>query len=169
MVIFYDKDGKRIEKIYECSWNFSQKRNREGTGKIELVHCPQSAKYAELYKGTEKIKEVVLQEYATNESKTSTSVKTLESLFKNYRIPDNWHGWDKKPLNFVLSDAIYGFDYIQKSTIEDFADYIEKTNIGLNKIKDGDIHLDYRAVGDSIHYYEQGHITFAFDCRETIS
>ena len=169
MVIFYDKDGKRIEKIYECSWNFSQKRNREGTGKIELVHCPQSAKYAELYKGTEKIKEVVLQEYATNESKTSTSVKTLESLFKNYRIPDSWHGWDKKPLNFVLSDAIYGFDYIKKSTIEDFADYIEKTNIGLNKIKDGDIHLDYRAVGDSIHYYEQGHITFAFDCRETIS
>jgi len=169
MVVFYDKDGKRIQKTYECSWSFSQKRNKEGTGKIELVQYPQNAKYAELYKDTEKIKEVVLHEHSTNEGKTSTSVKTLESLFKNYRIPDAWHGWDKKPLSFVLADAIYGFDYIQKSTLEDFAGYIEKTNIALNKIKDGDIHLDYHEVGNSIHYYEQGHITFSFDCGEAVS
>lgn len=168
MIIFYDKDGARLGKTYECGWSFSQKKNKEGTGKLDLIDYPQNAKYAELYKGTEKIQTVVLTEHSSSESKTSTSVKTLESLFKNYRIPENWHGWDNKPLSFVLADAIYGFDYIQKSTLEDFTDYIEKVNIGLNKIKDGDIHLDYREVGDSIHYYEQGSITFAFDCGDAV-
>lgn len=168
MIIFYDKDGMRLGKTYECGWSFSQKKNKEGTGKLDLIDCPQGAKYAVLYKDTEKIQTVVLTEHSTNEGKTSTSVKTLESLFKNYRIPENWHGWDKKPLSFVLADAIYGFDYLKKSTLEDFTDYIEKVNIGLNKIKDGDIHLDYREVGDSIHYYEKGSITFAFDCGDSV-
>ena len=168
MIIFYDKDGVRLGKTYECGWSFSQKKNKEGTGKLDLIDYPQNAKYAELYRETEKMQTVVLTEHSTNDSKTSTSVKTLESLFKNYRIPENWHGWDKKPLSFVLADAIYGFDYIQKSTLEDFTDYIEKVNIGLNKIKDGDIHLDYREVGDSIHYYEKGSITFAFDCGDAV-
>lgn len=168
MIIFYDKDGARLGKTYECSWSFSQKKNKEGTGKLDLIDYPESAKYAELYKDTEKMQTVVLTEHSSNESKTSTSVKTLESLFKNYRIPEHWHGWDKKPLSFVLADAIYGFDYIQKSTLEDFAGYIEKVNVALNKIKDGDIHLDYREVGDSIHYYETGSITFAFDCGDAV-
>ena len=168
MIIFYDKDGARLGKTYECGWSFSQKKNKEGTGKLDLIDYPHGAKYAELYKDTEKMQTVVLIEHSSNESKTSTSVKTLESLFKNYRIPEAWHGWDKKPLSFVLADAIYGFDYIQKSTLEDFTDYIEKVNIGLNKIKDGDIHLDYREVGDSIHYYEKGSITFAFDCGDAV-
>jgi len=168
MIIFYDKDGARLGKSHECGWSFSQKKNKEGTGKLDLIDYPQNAKYAELYRDTEKMQTVVLTEHSSNDSKTSTSVKTLESLFKNYRIPESWHGWDKKPLSFVLADAVYGFDYIQKSTLEDFTGYIEKTNVALNKIKDGDIHLDYREVGDSIHYYEHGSITFAFDCGDAV-
>ena len=166
MVIFYDKNGRRIGKAYEVGWNFSQKRNKEGTGKIELVDYPLGAKYASLYKGKEKIKDVVITENSSNNKRVSTSIRTLESLFKNYRLPENWKGWNKKPLNFVLSDAVNGFDYIQKSTIEDFSHYLEKTNVALNKIKDGDIHLDYYQDGDSLKYYEKGTITFAFDCGD---
>ncbi len=169
MVIFYNENGERIGKDYEVGWNFNQKRNKEGTGKIELIHYPKDAKYATLYKGTEEIKTVVLNENSSNEKRVSTSVKTLESLFKNYRLPENWRGWNKQPLSFVLADAIYGFDYIRKSTLADFTDYIEKVNVSLNKIKDGDIHLDYHEVEDGIRYYEQGQITFAFDCGEAIS
>ena len=169
MVIFYDKTGGRLGKEYETGWNYSQKRNKEGSGKIELAKYPTGAKYASLYKGKEKIKDVVITNNSSNETRVNTNIKTLEILFKNYRIPENWKGWNKKPLSFVLADVIYGFDYIQKSTLNDFTQYLEKENIGLNKIKDGDIHLDYHEVGDSIHYYEQGHITFAFDCGEAVS
>ncbi|MEL3905576.1 MAG: hypothetical protein P1P65_00900 [Treponema sp.] len=169
MILFYDKDGNRLEKTYECGWSFSQKRNKEGTGKIELIDYPENAVYAELYKGTEKMQTVVITEHSRNEKRVSTSVRTLESLFKNYRIPEHWKGWDKKPLSFVLADAIYGFDYIRKTTLEDFAGYLEKHRIALSKIKDGDIHLDYHEVEDGIRYYESGYITFAFDLGDAVS
>ena len=74
MIIFYDKDGARLGKTYECGWSFSQKKNKEGTGKLDLIDYPHGAKYAELYKDTEKMQTVVLIEHSSNESKTSTSV-----------------------------------------------------------------------------------------------
>ena len=48
MIIFYDKDGARLGKTYECGWSFSQKKNKEGTGKLDLIDYPHGAKYAEL-------------------------------------------------------------------------------------------------------------------------
>ena len=169
MILFYDKDGAFIGKDNECSWNFSQKRNKEGTGKIELITYPRGATYAELYKGQEKIKTVVITDHTRDGGQVSTSVRTLESLFKNYRLPARWNGWHKKPLSFILADAVYGFDYIRKSTLADFTDYIEKVNVELNHIKDGDIHLALHTQGDSIQYHERGYITFAFDCGDAVS
>lgn len=151
MILFYDKDGNFIEKQNEAEWSYSQKRNREGTGKIALLKAPHGAKYASLYKGAEKIKDAVITENSAGENKVSTSIRTLESLFKNYRLPDTWRGWEKKPLNHVLADAIYGFDYIRKTTLEDFTSYLEKVNIDLNKIKDGDIHLAYRPLSEELY------------------
>ena len=169
MVLFYDKDGTLIEKAYECSWSFSQKRNKEGTGKLELLTYPHGAKYAELYKDKEKIQTAVITDHTRNGVKIDTNIRTLETLLKNYRLPTNWNGWHKRPLSFILSDAVYGFDYIRKSSIVDFTDYIEKVNVDLNKIKDGDIHLALHTVGDSIQYHEMGYITFAFDCGDAVS
>ncbi|WP_253728340.1 LamG domain-containing protein [Treponema sp. OMZ 857] len=169
MVLWYDKDGALIGKDYECSWSFSQKRNKEGTGKLELLTYPHGAKYVELYKGDEKIQTAVIVDHTRDGAKVNTSIRTLETLFKNYRLPDNWNGWHKKPLSFILADAVYGFDYIRKSNLTDFTDYIEKVNIDLNKIKDGDIHLALHKVGESIQYHEMGYITFAFDCGEAVS
>lgn len=82
MVIFYDKNGRKIGKAYEVGWSFNQKRNKEGTGKIELVDYPVGAKYASLYKGKEKIKDVVITENSSNDKGVSTNIRTLESLFK---------------------------------------------------------------------------------------
>ena len=169
MVLWYDKDGALIGKDYECSWSFSQKRNKEGTGKLELLNYPHGAKYVELYKGDEKIQTAVIVDHTRDGTKVNTSIRTLETLLKNYRLPDNWNGWHKKPLSFILADAIYGFDYIRKSNLADFTDYIEKVNIDLNKIKDGDIHLALHKMGESIQYHEMGYITFAFDCGEAVS
>ncbi|NVP23227.1 fibronectin type III domain-containing protein [Treponema phagedenis] len=169
MVILYDNNGKRLIKGLDIGWSFSQKRNKEGTGKLELAEYPVNAKYVTLYKDKEKIKDMVISDNASNDKQTTTNIRTLESLFKNYKIPESWHGWDDKPLNFVLSDCIYGFDYIRRSTLEDFTNYIEKVNIDLNKIKDGDIHLQFHEVGDAIQYYEEGSITFAFDCGDVVS
>lgn len=169
MVLWYDKDGALIGKDYECSWSFSQKRNKEGTGKLELLTYPHGAKYVELYKGDEKIQTAVIVDHTRDGAKVNTSIRTLETLFKNYRLPANWNGWHKKPLSFILADAVYGFDYIRKSSLADFIDYIEKVNIDLNKIKDGDIHLALHKVGESLQYYEMGYITFAFDCKEAVS
>ena len=169
MVLFYDKDGTLIEKAYECSWSFSQKRNKEGTGKLELLSYPHGAKYAELYKDKEKIQTAVIADHTRNGVKIDTNIRTLETLLKNYRLPTNWNGWHKKPLSFILADSVYGFDYIRKSSLADFTDYIEKVNVDLNKIKDGDIHLALHQVGDSIQYHEMGYITFAFDCGDAVS
>lgn len=169
MVLWYDKDGALIGKDYECSWSFSQKRNKEGTGKLELLNYPHGAKYVELYKGDKKIQTAVIVDHTRDGAKVNASIRTLETLFKNYRLPDNWNGWYKKPLSFILADAVYGFDYIRKSNLADFTDYIEKVNIDLNKIKDGDIHLALHKVGESIQYHEMGYITFAFDCGEAVS
>lgn len=169
MVLWYDKDGALIGKDYECSWSFSQKRNKEGTGKLELLTYPHGAKYVELYKGDEKIQTAVIVDHTRDGAKVNTSIRTLETLFKNYRLPANWNGWHKKPLSFILADAVYGFDYIRKSSLADFTDYIEKVNIDLNKIKDGDIHLALHKVGESLQYHEMGYITFAFDCKEAVS
>ena len=169
MVLWYDKDGALIGKDYECSWSFSQKRNKEGTGKLELLTYPHGAKYVELYKGDEKIQTAVIVDHTRDGAKVNTSIRTLETLFKNYRLPANWNGWHKKPLSFILADAVYGFDYIRKSSLADFIDYIEKVNIDLNKIKDGDIHLALHKVGESLQYHEMGYITFAFDCKEAVS
>ncbi|CEM60562.1 hypothetical protein DWQ65_03485 [Treponema phagedenis] len=126
MVILYDNNGKRLIKGLDIGWSFSQKRNKEGTGKLELAEYPVNAKYVTLYKDKGKIKDMVISDNASNNKQTTTNIRTLESLFKNYKIPESWHGWDDKPLNFVLSDCIYGFDYIRRSTLEDFTNYIEK-------------------------------------------
>ena len=174
MILLYDKNGDFIAKEYENSWRFSHKKNAIGSGEItEIPYYPQ-AKYASLYKQVdrltvEKVKDVLLKDTYGNGEYIKYNIETLEACLTHYRIPANWKGWSGKPLSFVLSDAMYGFDFIRYTTLEEFSHYLDKHNIALNKIKDGDIHLAVHEQGDSLHYYEKGHITFAFDCGDCVS
>lgn len=167
MILFYNGAGNFVSKENENGWSFSQKKNIVGKGSIDGVPFYADARYAALYIGEDKIKDVVLSEAKGKGDYISYETKTLESILEQHKTPADWHGWDKKPLSFILSDCVYGFDYIRRSTIEAFTHYLEKENIALNKIKDGDIHLDTYNEGDSIQYYTEGHITFAFDLGDS--
>lgn len=169
MILFYDTAGEFIAKEDETSWSFSQKKNEVGTGSVTGVPHYAGAKYASLYRGDEKIKDVLLKDSYGNGHLINFNVSTLEGFFKNYRIPQSWRGWSGKPLSFVLSDIIYGFEFIRRSKLEEFGQYLEKVHVDINKIKDGDIHLATHPQGDAIQYYERGFITFAFDCGECVS
>lgn len=166
MVLLFDTNGNFVAKENERAWKFSQKKNNVGTGSIDGIPFYKGVKYATLYKGKEKIKDVVLKDTEGKRESVKYNVQTLEGLLKNYKLPASWHGWDDKPLSFVLSDALFRFDYIRKSRLEDFTNYLEKTNIDLNTIKDGAIHLSLYEQDDGLYYHEQGTITFAFDCGE---
>ena len=174
MVLLYDKNGNFLAKEYENSWRYSHKKNTIGSGEITEIPYYPNAKYASLYKQVdhltvEKVKDVMLKDTFGNGEYIKYNIETLESFLTHYQIPANWKGWSGKPLRFVLSDLMYGFDFIRRSTLAEFTHYLDKEHIDLNKIKDGDIHLALHAQGDSLHYYEQGHITFAFDCGDCVS
>ena len=174
MVLLYDKNGNFLAKEYENSWRYSHKKNTIGSGEITEIPYYPNAKYASLYKQVdhltvEKVKDVMLKDTFGNGEYIKYNIETLESFLTHYQIPANWKGWSGKPLRFVLSDLMYGFDFIRRSTLAEFTHYLDKEHIDLNKIKDGDIHLAVQEKGDSLHYYEQGYITFAFDCGDCVS
>ncbi|MGP1445827.1 hypothetical protein [Treponema sp.] len=174
MILLYDKNGNFLAKEYENSWRYSHKKNTIGSGEITEIPYYPNAKYASLYKQVdqltvEKVKDVMLKDTFGNGEYIKYNIETLEAFLTHYRIPANWKGWSGKPLSFVLSDLMYGFDFIRRSTLAEFTRYLDKVNIDLNKIKDGDIHLAMHEQGDSLHYYEKGHITFTFDCGDCVS
>ena len=163
-----------LAKEYENSWRYSHKKNTIGYGEITEIPYYPHAKYASLYKQVdrltvEKVKDVMLKDTFGNGEYIKYNIETLESFLTHYQIPANWKGWSGKPLRFVLSDLMYGFDFIRRSTLAEFTNYLDKEHIDLNKIKDGDIHLAVQEKGDSLHYYEKGYITFAFDCGDCVS
>ena len=173
MVLFFDNNLSFIANADISSFSFNKKINKEGSGRITLLHpLPKNSFFLILFNEGEKIAEGYITDYNINGNNINISFSTFETLLKLTKTPKNWAHYEHMNIVDIMSDCLFSFNYIYKTSYLNFfnleknRNILKVKNVSFERINKGELILSFdpkEKKKNNFRYVTDGYIIFTFD------